>query len=210
MMRKLLLTLLALLFPRRVYEQDTSRLTLATLRACRSPRALGDDCDLVALFPYRRREVKSAVHALKYGNRRDLAVLLGAAAAEWLSEAWPRRSRNPCRIVPMPLAPSSRRVRGYNQAELIAQACAERMPHALCDASALARSDAMRQSRQENRRKRAQNIEAVRFYADASRVAGHDVVLLDDVATTGSTMRAARGALLEAGARSVLCLALAH
>lgn len=144
-----------------------------------------------------------AVHALKYGGRPALARPLGA----WLASraALPLGSL----VVSVPLARGRRVERGYDQAALLADALAR-----ASRAGARRARGALRRVREtppqvgRTREERARNV-AGAFEATGA-VAGRDVVLVDDVVTTGATADAAAAALRRAGARSVVVVALAR
>ncbi len=143
-----------------------------------------------------------AIHALKYGGRPAVARPLG----RWLAA---RVILPPgARVVPVPLARRRRVARGYDQAWLLAAHLARaagrsRLP------GALARRRETPPQVGRSRAERARNV-AGAFAADPRRVAGLDLVLVDDVVTTGATADAAAGALRRAGARSVTVVALAR
>lgn len=144
-----------------------------------------------------------AVHALKYGARPALARPLGA----WLAArvALPPSAA----IVSVPLARRRRIERGYDQAGLLADevaAAAGRSRDRL--RGALRR---VRETRPQVGRGRAERMRNVKgaFRAEGP-VAGREVVLVDDVVTTGATADAAARALLEAGAARVAVVALAR
>jgi ComF family protein len=145
-----------------------------------------------------------AIHALKYRDRPALARPLG----RWLASrvAVPDGAL----VVPIPLARRRRIARGYDQAALVARwlARAAGRPGALAPA-ALAR---VRETPPQVGRKRAQREANVAgaFRAHPRRVRGRDVVLVDDVVTTGATAGAAASALRAAGARTVAVVALAR
>lgn len=115
-------------------------------------------------------------------------------------------------IVPIPLHKKRERERGYNQSELLAreimkydtQNLFELAPHAL---SRIRETKA--QAKSEKRAARIENLRGV-FNADASLVRGKNIILIDDVTTTGATLASARKALRDKGARSVRAYALAH
>lgn len=142
-----------------------------------------------------------AVHALKYRGRPALARPLG----EWLA----RRVELPAAaaVVPVPLAPRRRRERGHDQAALLAEALAraagrERLRRAL----RRVRETPPQVGR--DRAARGRNVQGA--FAASTAVAGRDVVLVDDVVTTGATADACARALKAAGARSVTVVSLAR
>jgi len=140
-----------------------------------------------------------AVHAFKYGERPALARPLGA----WLAgrvEAPPG-----ARVLEVPLARRRRIARGYDQAALLADALARawgapRLRLALTRVRET--PPQVGRSRDERRRNLAGAFEA------HPAVSGLDLVLVDDVVTTGATVDAAASALVRAGARSVRVVAI--
>ena len=150
--------------------------------------------------------VRRALHALKYAGERRLARPLGEAVAA----RWERCSGGGELLVPVPVHASRRRDRGYDQAELIAEAAARRL--GLPMLPVVERTRATTAQYRLDRRHRAANVDAafaVRRGA-ASRVAGRHVVLVDDVVTTGATLAATANALLAAGAASVAAVTVAR
>jgi ComF family protein len=144
-----------------------------------------------------------AIHALKYRDRPALARPLGA----WLAARAPVPPG--AVVVSVPLARGRRLERGYDQAALLADALAR-----AAGARGRRLRAALRRVREgppqvgRTREERARNV-ADAFEAGAA-VAGKDVVLVDDVVTTGATADAAAAALRRAGARSIVVVALAR
>ncbi len=150
--------------------------------------------------------VRHALHALKYGGEQRLARPLGQAVAA----RWQRTGGGGDLLVPVPVHPSRRRERGYDQAELIAAAAAEQLR--LPMVPAVERTRATTPQYRLDRRHRAANVAsafAVRHGA-LGQVSGRDVVLVDDVVTTGATLAASAVALLAAGAISVAAVTVAR
>jgi ComF family protein len=139
------------------------------------------------------QSARLAVHRLKYEGWWRIAESL-AEAMRGLEPLTGRVS-----LIPVPLGARRARVRGYNQSERIAAALARRM-------GAPVRTDVLRRAR-ETQTQTALTPEARRanlagaFTAGGAR--GLEVVLVDDVFTTGATLTAAAEALLAAGAARV-------
>jgi len=142
-----------------------------------------------------------AVHALKYGGRAALAGPLGAWMASRLAPA-PGLT-----VVTVPLGRRRHVARGYDQAALLGDALAR-------SARLRRLRGALRRTRETppqvglDRAARVRNVEGA-FTARAT-VRALDLLLVDDVVTTGATADAAARALLAAGARSVRVAALAR
>jgi ComF family protein len=143
-----------------------------------------------------------AIHALKYEGRPAVARELGG----WLA----RRIVLPpgAVLVAIPLGRGRRLRRGYDQAALLAGALA-RATGARRLRAALRRVRETPPQVGRARALRARNVSGA-FAAVPSAVAGLDLVLVDDVVTTGATADAAATALKRAGARSVTVVALAR
>jgi ComF family protein len=111
-------------------------------------------------------------------------------------------------LVAVPLGRGRRLGRGYDQAALLASALA-RATGARRLRSALRRVRETPAQVGRSRAARTCNVSGA-FTATPSAVAGLDLVLVDDVVTTGATADAAAAALKKAGARSVTVVALAR
>jgi len=170
----------------------------ATCAACRAAPPPWERIAAAAVFG---GPVADAVHALTYGGRPAAATPLG----RWMAE----RPGVPAggAIVAVPLGHRRRLERGYDQAALLADALA-RASGAPRLRGALRR---VRDTPPQVGRDRAARCANVRGAFAATRaVARRQVVLVDDVVTTGATAEACAVALLAAGARSVAVLALAR
>lgn len=148
--------------------------------------------------------IRQAIHRLKY--QRDVA--LGEVLAQYLIRCFERQDWNVDLVIPVPLALDRYAERGYNQASLLAKPFAWRvgLPYA---AGALRRVRETRSQVGLNAQERRYNVFGA-FSANAEFVKDKRVLVVDDVATTGSTLDACAWALLEAGAIQVYCLTLAQ
>lgn len=146
------------------------------------------------------------MHGFKYHGRRECLGWLGRRVAA-TPRAAPLLMRARALLVPVPLARSALRRRGYNQASDLARGVADQSGLPL-DARALRRRrETVRQASSRTARRRVQLRGALA--ARPGRVAGRDVVLVDDVISTGATADAAARACRIAGARTVGVLTLA-
>jgi ComF family protein len=160
---------------------------------------------LIAAWRY-QAPLSEAILALKF-RRLDF---LAEALAELALGREPFSGRGPFDlIVPVPLAPLRRIERGFNQAERIARRLGSRLD--LPIECALRRSSLLPATQSRLGRSARRAASGVGRYAvrDAIRVAGRSILLVDDVVTTGATLRAAAGALRAAGAATVVGFALA-
>jgi ComF family protein len=147
------------------------------------------------------------VQALKYRGRLAFGRVLGELLAASLQRAGPLDDIDV--VVPVPLHPSRRAERGFNQAAEIARWTARRLGVG-CDERLACRRIANPPQVLATPAQRRANLRGV-FGADAARVAGRRLAIVDDVVTTGSTARALAATLLEARARRVdlWCVAVA-
>lgn len=148
--------------------------------------------------------IADAIRRFKYGDRPDLARPLG----ELLLTAARDAAMHADLVVPVPLHPRRLAERGYNQAALLAAQVTGGLaaPHA---ARALCRLRPTAQQAHLPRDLRLQNVAGAFRVREPERVQGRSIALVDDVATTGSTLAACQAALMEAGAASVTGLVLA-
>ncbi|MBI4306042.1 MAG: ComF family protein [Chloroflexi bacterium] len=108
----------------------------------------------------------------------------------------------------MPMQRSRIRARGYNQAELLARRLG-RLRNIRVEATALRRvTDTPPQARAKSDAERERQVRGA--FAGSDAVTGLRVLLVDDVATTGSTLRECAAALVAAGASEVSALVLAR
>src|SRR5215468_11057207 len=146
------------------------------------------------------------VHALKYGDRLDLAPTMG----RWMARAGRELTDGADALVPVPLHWRRLWARRFNQSAALANAIAAAAE--LPVTTALKRTRATRSQVGLSKTERAQNIQgAFRVPAGArGEIAGRRLVLVDDVVTSGATVDACARALLRAGAAQVEVLVFAR
>ena len=148
--------------------------------------------------------VREAVHALKFGRKRALARPLAELVLEQCGRGV---AEGFGALVPVPLAPEREHERGFNQAGLVA----ERLGRGLglpVKPRWLARTRATQPQSDLGAAERRANVRGA--FAASPRVTGLDVIVVDDVFTTGATVAECCRALSAAGARRVAVLTVAR
>ncbi len=143
--------------------------------------------------------LRRAIHRFKYRGERGLAEELGALVARSVAADLARGTPLDA-VVAVPLHPMRARARGYDQTALLAAVVARQV--GLPVRAALHRVRHIRPQVEFGRAERARNV-AGAFLATAGSLRGLCVALIDDVATTGATLREAGRAARAAGARSL-------
>jgi ComF family protein len=140
------------------------------------------------------------IHLLKFGRRERVAPWLARAMLAGLASS-ARAGDDGQVVVPVPMDRSARARRGFNQAESIARGLAAgwRLPLA---PRALAKTRRTKTQSSLGRDARLRNMEDA-FRANANLVHARRVILVDDLVTTGATVRSCALALGRAGAREV-------
>lgn len=186
------------------FDQDLSATGMISLEAAANPPVFHR---ARAVARYDSERARTLVHRLKYSDRLELAEPLGRwmarAGAELLSEADV--------LVPAPLHRLRLIARRFNQSAALARVIA-RESLVPAEMLALERVKATAPQVGLTRAQRAVNLQgAFRVRADmAVQIAGKNVVLVDDVLTTGATANASARALLRAGAERVDVLVFAR
>ena len=163
---------------------------------------------MLSCVPY-AGDVRHRLRLLKYNGKVQLAEPLGRLlAARWRQFAAENNVQADV-IVPIPLHTERLRQRGYNQSELLAKALGKQLGLPVC-AGAVCRVEDTRPQHSLTPTAREANVQgAFAAGAAADKVRGKQVILLDDIITSGATMRGAAAVLQQQGAAAVWALAVA-
>lgn len=156
-----------------------------------------------SLYSFKDTRVKKVVHAIKFFHRKDLILPLSKKLLPLLPE-----DTSTWVLVPIPIHPLRRFERGYNQAELLAQALSKESGVTFnknllkkikyTPRQVTAKSKSERLSRQKN------------SFRVSGQVSDKNIILIDDVTTTGTTLVEAKRCLIKSGAVHVLAITIAH
>jgi ComF family protein len=150
---------------------------------------------------------RALVHALKYGDRLDLAPMMG----RWISQAGRELLAEADALIPVPLHWRRLWARRFNQSAMLAAAVSSQTGVPVA-AGGLKRVKPTAQQVGLSRTERAANVQgAFRVPSDGkAAVTGRRLVLIDDVLTSGATVDGCARALLRAGAANVDVLVFAR
>jgi len=149
--------------------------------------------------------LRELIHLLKFGGVRPAANVLGRMLAEAITGLQPE-SPEDMAVVPVPLHRTKLRQRGFNQAELIARTAVKlnAAPNRLrLRAGALERKRETPSQTGLTRHQRRLNLRGAFAVAQPEGVKGREVLLVDDVYTTGATVSECARVLRQAGATKV-------
>jgi ComF family protein len=157
--------------------------------------------------------LRELIHLLKYNQIRPAANVLGRMLADAIEDLQPLFAADEMLVVPVPLHAKKLRQRGFNQSELIARAASKLKP-----ASGLFQlSPGLLERRREtksqiglSRHQRRENIRGAFVVAKPGEVKGREVLVVDDVFTTGTTVSECARILRRAGATKVYVATVAR
>lgn len=207
---RILRLILDLLFPLSARQTLVTDATLESLGQHVRPRIVFDT--IVALLPYRKPLVRACITSSKFKDSETAQTLLAGVLTDYLNE-WSAThtilNKSPLVLVPVPLSATRLKERGYNQVERVARLATKKLSHVYLDTDLLVRTrDTLPQTSLGGfeRRRNVVGAFSVSYPPDPS----YTYIVLDDVATTGSTVTAAMEALKLAGSAKILGITLAH
>jgi ComF family protein len=155
--------------------------------------------------------LRELIHLLKYNGVRPAAAVLGRMLSEAIADLestfeHPALFDQTIAVIPVPLYKTKLRQRGFNQAELIARAALKQVPAAsrfqLLSGVLLRTRDTESQIGLTGHQRR-ENLRGAFAVPCATQITGREVLLVDDVYTTGTTASECARVLLRAGASQV-------
>ncbi|MDD5561946.1 MAG: ComF family protein [Candidatus Omnitrophica bacterium] len=151
--------------------------------------------------------IKQLIHEFKYSGKDYLGVPLGKLMNNFIKDY-----RLPMEyfdfIVPVPLHKTRMREREFNQAQVLSEQVAKEFNKKILP-DILLRSRPTKTQTELTFEERRKNVEGSFTVKDAGSIKGKNLLLIDDVLTTGSTSSAASGALKDCGSGIVFVLTLA-
>jgi ComF family protein len=161
-----------------------------------------------AAFSYYNKgsRIRKLIHNMKYNGIREIGYDLGRLYG--LSLKTSGFINDIDIIIPVPLHPMKKRIRGFNQSETISMGIAD-ATHLPVDLKSLARVLVSATQTKRSRYERWTNVEGIFQVLDSQTIMGKHVLLVDDVITTGSTIESCTNELLKIEGVKVSAVALA-
>lgn len=150
--------------------------------------------------------LRDLIHLLKFQQVRPVGNVLGRRLAHTISALESTMPVGKIVVIPVPLHSRKRAQRGFNQAEAIASSALQKIERPerfeLCTSILLRRLDTASQIGL-TRHQRRENLRGAFEVRNPTRIAKRDILLIDDVFTTGTTASECARVLLRAGAARV-------
>ncbi|MBO4635767.1 MAG: ComF family protein [Clostridiales bacterium] len=154
-------------------------------------------------FPY-NAFFSVAVRGIKFSGKMQVAAFMGRL----LGQTAKGDKITADASVAVPLSKQRLKERGFNQAQVICEEASSVLSIPVLPDALLRTRETGRQAELSNDMKRSENVRGAFEKAPYWDITGLDLLLFDDVATTGNTLHEAACALIRGGAGSVLCIAL--
>ena len=218
-------TILDIIFPPKCVSCGREGKDLCVKCLTDAPAAERESAEWIfPLYDYRHASIKTALWFFKYKGKKRLASIFAEVIYDKILEELSDLSRMEnfinAILMPVPLSSSRYRERGYNQAELI---CRELMKindlrlglsFKLENNILIKPKETKHQAQIENRVERLRNI--IGSFAvkneleNAKLLKDRNIILIEDITTTGATLHEAKKVLERAGARKVIAFTVAH
>jgi ComF family protein len=158
--------------------------------------------------------LRDLIHVLKFEQVRPAAAVLGRVLAETIANLEKAMPVGTIMVVPVPLHTSKQAQRGFNQAEMIARSALKQLsrpnPNPNPNPKRFDLSTGVLRRRRDTgsqigltSRQRRENLRGAFVVRDPTRIVSRDILLIDDVYTTGTTASECARVLLRAGAARV-------
>ncbi len=172
------------------------------------------------LFDYRHIPIKKSIWLLKYKGKKHLADIFAEIMYDKIMEELSELSllknfREPI-LIPIPLSPKRHRGRGYNQAELICRELIKinNLRHGVemkLEKNILIKTkETEHQANIKDRKDRLKNLTDSFSIKNGELIKNKNIILIDDVSTTGATLTEAKKILKQSGAKKVIAFTVAH
>jgi len=209
--------ILDLLFPVNYNQGFLNNLTTEKFLSLTTPAKISSIPNTLSIVNYKNRLVKKAIRSFKFENNQQLSKLFAEILYDNLVEELSNLNLtinfNKPILITVPLSRQRQRKRGYNQVELIAEEIVkiDRGSFLEYRKNVLKKiKNTPPQSHTKNKTERMKNLEGCFKIINSSFIKNQNIILLDDVTTTGATLSEAVRTLKSAQPKQIICVTLAH
>ncbi len=181
------------------------------------PESNTNDSEIISVFSYKNDIARNAIQFLKYKNGKDLGKIFAHSLYDIVLEELNEQNifsnfNNPI-LIPIPLSKNKIKERGFNQSKIIAREMSfidNNSSFTLATNVLYKIKDTLNQASIKNRQQRLQNLRGCFTVKNPNKIRNKNIILIDDVTTTGATIKEARKTLLASGAKKVIAFTVAH
>ena len=206
------------LFEKDPLVKELENMDTTTFRS-RVEGALRRAPSMYALFSYKDPLVKALIWNIKFRMNKKCIKLAGKLLHEEIIKIISTHSQDspfdaPL-LIPVPLSPQRKRQRTYNQTECLVEEIIKNTITTMgtivveTGASLVIKKNVSTQTSL-SRKERQENLRNSFVVTHPEKIAGRNIIIIDDVITTGATVTELSKVLREAGAKKIIALALAH
>jgi competence protein ComFC len=169
-----------------------------------------------ALFPYKDKNIRKLIWFLKYKNIREIATIFSPFFLDLLieisEENYLKYGTRDITLISIPTHKSKKNKKGYNQTEILIEEIVKQAPlYFKADFEILIKvKNTISQTKTKNKKERELNPKDSFLVSKKADLKNKNIILIDDVCTTGATLKEAKLVLEKAGARSVKSITIAH
>jgi ComF family protein len=151
--------------------------------------------------------IQHLIHQLKYKGNKEIGFYMGELMGSSLLNS--NRFNNVDALIPLPLYPDKERKRGYNQAAVICEGMSATMNVPVIKNNVIRQRFTETQTRK-HRTERWQNVAGSFVVSNPSALKGKNILLVDDVITTGATIEACGSVILQCEGAALFVASLAY
>ncbi|PIR68312.1 hypothetical protein COU49_01985 [Candidatus Nomurabacteria bacterium CG10_big_fil_rev_8_21_14_0_10_35_16] len=211
-------TILDIIFPRYCLSCNIAGTDLCTRCLASFPNPERETENWIfPLFDYRHPLVKKTIKLIKYKGKikliDTLAEILYGAILEELTELQVMENFQEPVLIPIPLSKKRYRERGFNQAELLCKQIIknDENKYLTLFSNVLVKiKETEHQANIKDRIIRLKNLKDSFVVTNGNLIKGRNIILIDDVTTTGATLNEARKILKKSGAKKIIAFTIAH
>jgi competence protein ComFC len=169
------------------------------------------------IYDFRDPIIRKGIWALKYKNKKDVANIFAKEIYTYILEELSdlkllENFQNPL-LIPIPISKTRLKERGYNQTLLLAKALVHlnnNQNFKLEENILLKIKETLHQARLKNKKARLENLLGTFEVINIEKIQNRNIILIDDVVTTGATLTEAKKVLRKAGAKKIIAFSIAH